>query len=122
MITQRDNGRKTILVVDDEPAVAESSALLLESLGFEVLTAADPRSAIAILDRDPPVDLLMTDALLPGEMRGSDLAKLASSRHPGIKVLLCSGRPAALIGQEFPVISKPFTLTELGEMLARLLD
>lgn len=107
--------------MDDEPAVAESIALLLESLGFAVLTAAGPESAIAILDRNPAVDLLMTDALMPGEMGGSDLAKLAISRQPGIKVLLCSGRPTSLIGQDFPVIGKPFTLKELGEALAQLL-
>jgi len=120
-MTHREGGRKTVLVVDDEAAVCESSALLLESLGFGVFTAADERSALVVLDQNQPVDLLMTDALLAGAMGGPDLARLALSRHPHIKVLLCSGRPDALIGQDFPVIGKPFTLKEIGAKLAQLL-
>jgi CheY-like chemotaxis protein len=113
---------KTILVVDDEPEVRDSTVLLLEALDYQVLQAADASSAIAVLEHGGTVDLLFSDVFLPGGMSGADLAREALSRHPALKVLLTSGRPETVQGDGFPVIGKPFRMNDLGEKLQAVLQ
>lgn len=114
--------RKTILVVDDEPEVRDSTVLLLEALDYEVLQAPDAPSAIAVLESGGDVDLLFSDVFLPGGMSGADLARAVRSRHPALKVLLTSGRPETVQGDGFPVIGKPFRMNDLGEKLQTVLQ
>jgi len=115
------SGRGTILLVDDEPEVRNSTALLLETLHYAVVEAGDGRSAIAALERNDAIDLLLTDVILPGGMNGTDLAEQARARRPVLKVLLTSGRPEFLEGTGFAVIGKPFRMAELGRKLAEIL-
>ena len=102
--------RKTILVVDDEPEVRDSTALLLEALGFDVLQAGDASSAMAALARLSSVDLLLTDISLPGGISGGELAKRASEECPGLEIILITGRPETADGLDYPLISKPFRM------------
>lgn len=114
-------GHATILVVDDEPEVRSSTALLLETLDYAVVEAGDGRSALAALERDETIDLLLTDVVLPGGMSGIDLAERACAMLPVLKVLLTSGRPEFLEGADFAVIAKPFRMAELGRKIAEIL-
>ena len=114
-------GLGTILVVDDEPEVRSSTALLLETLNYAVVEASDGPSAIAALERNEAIDLLLADVVLPGGMSGTDLAKQACAKRPVLKVLLTSGRPEFLEGTDFAVISKPFRMAELGRKLTEIL-
>lgn len=114
-------GRGTILVVDDEPEVRSSTALLLETLDYTVVEAGDGRSAIAALERNETIDLLLADVVLPGGMSGADLAEQACAKRPILKVLLTSGRPEFLEGSDFAVIGKPFRMAELGRKLTQIL-
>ncbi len=109
--------RQTILVVDDEAEVRDSTALLLETLDFAVLEAKDAKSAIAVLERDRTVDLLLTDMVLPGGVSGSQLARQALAARPDLNVLLTTGRPELVEGQEFTIIEKPFRMAELAEKI-----
>lgn len=111
----------TILVVDDEPEVRQSTAMLLETLDYTVVEAADVRSAMATLDENGTVDLLLTDVILPGGMNGTDLAREALAKCPGLKVLLTSGRPDLVEAGSFPIIGKPFRLAELGDRIDEVL-
>ncbi len=63
-----------ILVVDDEPSILRSTELLLNDLGFDVVTTPDPRSVLAMLARERP-DLLLQDVRMPG----LDLAQLVAA-------------------------------------------
>ena len=108
---------KTILVVDDEPDVRNSTALLLETLGFLIIQAEDARSAIAALEENEGVDLLFTDMVLPGGVSGVDLAREVLAKRPELKILVTSGRPELVNQDEFPVISKPFRMTELASRI-----
>ena len=110
--------RKTILIVDDEPEVRDSTALLLEALDFDVLQAGDASSAMAALARSSSVDLLLTDISLPGGISGGELAKRASEECPGLKIILITGRPETADGLDYPLISKPFRMAELGQTIA----
>lgn len=114
-------GRGTILVVDDEPEVRSSTALLLETLDYAVVEAGDGRSAMEALERDEAIELLLADVVLPGGMSGTDLARHACAKRPVLKVLLTSGRPDFLEGSDFAVIGKPFRMAELGQKIAEIL-
>lgn len=114
--------RKTILVVDDEPEVRDSTALLLEAIGFDVLQASDAESALAVLDRCSAVDLLFTDLSLPGGVNGAELAEKALEDFPDLKIILTTGRPEMAAGFDYPFISKPFRLVELGQAIDQVLQ
>jgi CheY-like chemotaxis protein len=83
--------RPTLLVVDDDAAVRESSRLVLVAEGFHVLEAADGHEALRLVDTHPDViDLVVTDLAMPG-MGGRELAAVLKARRPDIRVLFVSG-------------------------------
>jgi CheY-like chemotaxis protein len=111
--------RKTVLVVEDEPAILDLAARILVNQGYSVLRANGPREALRVTRAHAgEVHLLLTDVIMP-EMNGGDLAKQLVSLHPGIQRLFMSGYPADAIthrgaldsGMHF--IQKPFTMADL---------
>ena len=108
---------KTILLVEDEPLVAEINNLTLNELGFNVLNAKDANTALEIIKTNNSIiDLLFTDVIMPGEINGVELAKHAIEKYPHIKVLLTSGFPEEVVKNEnleFTLLPKPFTRTQL---------
>ena len=118
-MAHRPQDRKTILVVDDEPEVRNSTALLLETLGFLIIQAENARSAVAALEENQGVDLLFTDLVLPGGVSGVDLARDVLAKRPDLKVLVTTGRPELVNQDEFPVISKPFRMAELANRILK---
>src|SRR5262249_36906904 len=105
-------GHKRILVVEDEPAVRESAVSLLAGLGYTVLEAADGAAALILAEEDPPIDLLFTDLLMPGEMNGLTLGQELRRRQPGLRILYCSGYSESAFAQQ----------DRLGEPVAELLQ
>jgi two-component system cell cycle sensor histidine kinase/response regulator CckA len=116
----------TVLVVDDDAAVRRIAATALRTEGFTVLEAADGPSGVAAAGKyGVPVDLLVTDFVMPGGMNGRDLARALAPRFPAMRVLYISGHAeeeavqrnllegAFKEGAQF--LQKPFT----GETLAR---
>jgi DNA-binding NtrC family response regulator len=109
---------QSILVVDDEQMVRASTGRMLERRGFAVILAADARAALEVLRRGVPVDLLLTDVVMP-EIYGTDLVRLAHELRPGLPVLLMSGfadqqnRLHDALPEGVPFLAKPFGLTEL---------
>jgi CheY-like chemotaxis protein len=101
---------------------------LLNDLGYSVLAAADGASALEIIDRGHPIDLLSTDVVMPGGMNGRELANEAQRRRPGLKVLFTTGYTRNAIvhhGRLDPglqMIGKPFTFQELGTRIRAILD
>lgn len=116
-----ERDRKTILVVDDEPEVRSSTALLLETLDFSVLEASDAQTALATLERNDGVALLLTDLVLPGGVSGADLARQALAKCPGLKVLLTTGRPELAQGETFTLLGKPFRMAELAQKIEEVM-
>jgi CheY-like chemotaxis protein len=114
-----------ILVVEDNPEVAEVAAGMLEQLGHKVRVAANAAAAIAALrDRDPP-DLVFSDIVMAGDMDGLGLARRLRAESPNLPVLLATGysQAAERLGDEFPILRKPYRISDLnqaiGEALAR---
>jgi CheY-like chemotaxis protein len=82
-----------VLVVDDEPAVLETSALVLKDRGFEVRKASDGFEALVELRRSAP-DVIISDLRMPN-MSGFELLSVVRRRFPHIPVIAISGEYAA---------------------------
>ena len=117
-----------VLLVEDDAAVRDTVKTMLSSLGYKVATAPNGLEALALLERGPPPDLLLTDVVMPGGIDGIELARQARTRHPGISVVLASGYNHGLnSGEQSPepgirLIGKPFRVMELAETLRLALD
>lgn len=96
-VNVRSSDSETVLVVDDQPEVLEMVAATFRTLGFEVLTASDGRSALNVLTREAHINLLFSDIVMPG-MNGIQLANEVKDRFPGMKILLASGYPPPELG------------------------
>ncbi len=80
----------SILVVDDNRDVRETTAILLQRLGYTTTTAADGSEALEMLERMPGIDLLLTDVSMP-VMTGPQLARRARLLRPDLPILMFSG-------------------------------
>ena len=116
---------KTILLVEDEPAILTMTTLMLETLGYNVIAAGTPGEAIHLArDHKGSIDLLITDVIMP-EMNGRDLARNLLSLYPGLKCLFMSGYTADVIADHGVLehgvlfIQKPF---ERQDLAARLVE
>ena len=120
-------GTETVLLVEDERSVRVTTALFLQSLGYTVLSAANPDEALrqAAEHRDPP-HLLITDIVMPG-MSGRDLAARLSETNRCMKCLYISGYTANVIahrgildeGVQF--LAKPFTREDIARKVRQVL-
>jgi DNA-binding response OmpR family regulator len=112
--------RPLVLIVDDDPAIAEVLAAYLVEQGFDVATAGEHAAAAEMLRSSRPT-LLISDVRLQGG-NGEDLAKLAFALD--VPVLLMSGEPQTIerLGDAGPsFLAKPFRLAELGRTVDALL-
>jgi two-component system, response regulator PdtaR len=91
--TPRPRPRKArILVVDDEPLLRLTAALLLEEAGHDVVEASTGDEAFALIEARPGrFTHLFTDVQMPGVLNGLRLASLVSTLHPDITVVVTSG-------------------------------
>ncbi|MCW5971283.1 MAG: response regulator [Blastocatellales bacterium] len=121
-------GAETILLVEDEELVRQLTQQILQMHGYNVLAAADGIEAIAICEsRAEPIDLLLTDVVLP-QMNGRALADRLLEMRPGMKTLFMSGYAESSIvrhgvlgpGTEF--IHKPFQPHALARKVRGVLD
>ena len=115
-----------ILVVDDEPAVGKAIKMMLEHDGHKVQTANSGKEALSLLEQGR-YDLVTTDFAMQG-MKGDALAVAIKQRLPNQPVLMISanGAIAQSFGEPLPgvdmVISKPFSMEELFEAVAKVLS
>jgi PAS domain S-box-containing protein len=110
----------TALLIDDEALVRDSTAGMLEDLGYEVVQAASAEEALRLIDGGLRPDVMMTDHLMPG-MNGTELAHIVQARLPGLPVLIVSGYAEADgIASHFPRLVKPFRNSDLAASLAEL--
>jgi CheY-like chemotaxis protein len=81
------------LIVEDEWLVRLQIAETLREHGWIVFEASTGEAALRLLDNDPPIDLLLTDIRLPGQVSGWDVADAFRARHRKTAVVYCSGNP-----------------------------
>jgi CheY-like chemotaxis protein len=118
--------RGRILVVEDQPELAELIRYLLEPAGYTVTVTTDPAAAIAQIHTGAHPDLLLTDVVMPG-MTGSELAKALRVRRPGLRVLYMSGYTAGVLNPQghldtgSALLQKPFNRESLLAAIDRAL-
>jgi PAS domain S-box-containing protein len=124
---QRGQG-ETILVVEDEPDLLSMTAAILTRLGYHVLTAATPSTALRMVQDHPDkIDLLLTDVVMP-EMNGKELAHLLTINRLDLKVVYMSGYTADTIADRgvlpdgLNFIQKPFTQLSLATKIRAVLE
>lgn len=114
----------TVLVVEDEILTRMMLAENLACEGYKVIQAADFDEALSVLQGSEPVDAIVTDIRMPGEMDGIGLAKLVRETWPEIKVVVASShipsRPSRNIAHAF--FRKPFPPKRLAKRLRLLLN
>jgi len=119
---------ETVLLVEDEPAIMRLCQLMLERLGYHVLTSGKPRKALRLAEDHPgDVHLLITDVVMP-EMNGRELADQLCGLFPDIKILFMSGYTADVIAHQGVLkkgvnfIQKPFSIQDLSVKVRAALD
>jgi PAS domain S-box-containing protein len=116
---------ETLLVVEDEPSVRSLVASTLRNDGYQLLLAASAEEALALADAHAgPLDLLLTDAIMPGKS-GIELANALAVRRPGLHVIIMSGYTAetlAGLDELVELLQKPFTPRELRRRVREALD
>jgi two-component system cell cycle sensor histidine kinase/response regulator CckA len=126
--TSELSGVETILIVEDAPMVRTLVSEMLKSYGYTVLEAENGREAVAIVrDHDGPIDLLLTDVVMP-ELNGRELADELVVSRPGMRVLFTSGYPADTIVRsgiadaDVEFIQKPYLANDLAQKIRSLLS
>jgi PAS domain S-box-containing protein len=119
--TPRAEGREVVLAVEDNERLRRILVKQLHELGYEVVEAEAGPPALEILRGDRPIDLLLTDIVMPGGMNGHELAQEAVQLRPDLKVLYTSGFPEAAFGENSELasgeilLSKPYRKSELAQ-------
>jgi CheY-like chemotaxis protein len=121
-------GPETIFVVEDEPAVRAVVRQVLRQHGYQVLEAGHGGEALEVAGRHRgPIDLLVTDVILPG-ISGGELAGHLTRRHPGLRVLYLSDYPDETLARhgvqarDVPFLSKPFLPATLAYKVREALE
>lgn len=106
-------GKECILIVDDEPMVADVATAMLETMGYVALKCHSAAAALELLQTDHDIDLLFTDTILGGSSDGFDLAESAHRMRPDLKILITSGF------NEIVTTANPFREALSSRMLAK---
>lgn len=127
-ITGKLNGSETILLVEDDLQVRSFSSITMRQCGYTVLEAGSAPEALTLLEAQAkPVDLMLTDVILPG-MNGKDLSAKVLEDYPNMKVLFMSGYTDEVIAhhgvleEDVAFIQKPFGGQALAIKLREILD
>jgi two-component system, cell cycle sensor histidine kinase and response regulator CckA len=121
-------GNETILLAEDESSLRTLTRNTLELCGYKVLEAKDGLEALEVSERfKGPIDLLLTDMVMPG-MGGRQLAQELARRRPEIRLAYMSGYTGQAVGSQGPVdpgsvfLLKPFTRELLTRKIREALD
>ncbi len=121
-------GSATILVVEDEAGVREIAVAILSSLGYRVLEAADGDEGLLVFGAHAAeIDMLLTDVVLPGKVRGRELAERITAMRPEVRVLFMSGYTENSIVHHgrlddgVHLLGKPFKREQLASKVAEVL-
>ena len=123
------SGRETILVAEDEDALREMVVQVLKIQGYYVLEAASGSHALEVWEKaNRPVDLLLTDMVMPGGVMGSELAERLSRLCPRLKVIYTSGYSPGMAGRDASLLAnrnflpKPYSIGKLAQFVRECLD
>ena len=113
--------RGKVLVVEDVALIRMTTVDMVEQIGFEAAEAGDGAEALAILQNDGDIEILLTDLGLPG-MNGRQLVEEALRLKPGLKVIIASGystheEQGSKLPANVAYLTKPFDMQQLRRVL-----
>jgi len=118
---------ETILLVDDNQDILETSRDILETLDFKVLTASNGREAIDVYQNQSNIDLFILDVMMP-IMGGVAFAEWIIRKKPHARIIFCTGSDRSnelkLFMQQRDVclLSKPCTIPILSQAIHKVLE
>jgi two-component system cell cycle sensor histidine kinase/response regulator CckA len=121
-------GAETVLLIEDESAVRLIACRILERQGYVVLLAASgPEALDASRAYDAKIDLVISDAVMPG-MTGAEVVRRLQEERPGLKALFMSGYTddeilrRGILSSATAFIQKPFTVQDFSRAAREALD
>lgn len=117
-------GGETVLIVEDQRDLLATIAQVVESLGYQAMTAANGVEALALLEGGAAIDVLLTDIVMPGGVGGFELAARARALRPDLPLIYMSGYAglsADDVGAAAPMLAKPCAPSELSQALRAVL-
>jgi PAS domain S-box-containing protein len=123
-VVEAPEGGATVLVVDDDSDVRSFLSDSLDNLGYKVEAAENGEDALKLLTECVP-NLVLLDYLMPG-MNGAEVAREIRGRHPHLPIVFVTGyaeseQLEAVLGPNFPMLRKPFTIAQLGNVVEEFL-
>jgi PAS domain S-box-containing protein len=122
-------GRETVLVAEDEDALREMVVHVLKMQGYVVLEAVSGQHSLEVWDQaSRPIDLLITDMVMPGGVLGGELAERLKAKSPGLKVIYTSGYSPGMAGKDISLLEgrnflpKPYSIGKLAQFVRECLD
>ena len=112
--------RRTVLVVEDEAGIRLALERALGREGYDVLTAGNGAEALRLIEREPAIEIVVTDLTMP-EMTGDQLVERLERERPGLPIVLMSGySPSMLDGarSHLHFLQKPFPIERLLRAVA----
>jgi len=117
-----------VLVVEDDPDVRGLAVLFLKELGYRVLDAEDGPGALTVLAGPEPIDLMLSDVVLPGGLMANQLAEQAIRLRPEMKVIYMSGYAEGALFHHgkledgVELLNKPFRRADLARKVRQVLE
>jgi signal transduction histidine kinase/CheY-like chemotaxis protein len=112
-----------VLLVEDDASLNELVSEMLAEHGSKVVRAVSAAEGLSLFDRHP-IEVVLSDMVMPGDMDGLDLARRLRERRADMPVILMTGYSAAAgaaAAEGFPVLRKPFTMASLAECIEEIL-
>jgi len=114
-----------ILVVEDEAEVAWVTIEVLRDIGYQAVEAKDGHAALALIEQDPTIELVLSDVVMPGGMSGLELGRTLRNQRPGLPVVLATGYPqwgSRVMDEDFTFIAKPYHREALAAAIRGALE
>jgi CheY-like chemotaxis protein len=115
------SSRPAALIVEDQPFVGMVASDILRESGFETFHAYDARDAEQILQAHPEIEVIVTEAQLPGDMDGRELCRRVRDQRPHVQIIVTASTPevaAAKIPTGARMLRKPYSSGELRTVVA----
>ncbi len=127
--TPAPRGTETVLLAEDDEQIRHLLHIALERQGYRVLVAADGAEALALANRHAgPLQLLITDLIMPGGLNGRELAEKLSAARRDLRTIFISGYPADMLNRQLKIgkadclLRKPFSVRALLDAVRARLD
>jgi CheY-like chemotaxis protein len=112
--------RPAALIVEDQPFVGMVASDILRESGYDTFHAFDASDATALLDQHPEIEVVVTEARLPGEVNGLDLCRQLSAQRPNVQLVVAAEEELA--ASDLPigarVLRKPYASGDLKTLVA----